>query len=159
MDTISLTARNLLPVLAAVTLAACGTGGTTGTDPAARKGAPPSAAEEAFHSTVKPLFESRCVWCHGKRKALGGLNLQDRSASLDPALRFIVPGEPGQSRVYRAVTLEAAHPNVMPGDGWGITRSQEDALRDWISAGAPWPEGREGRIERKPYRVDHDDYR
>jgi hypothetical protein len=148
----------LLPTLSAIALAGCGSTTTTGTDPSST-GAPRSAGEEAFHSTVKPLFESRCVWCHGKRKTLAGLNLQDRSTSLDPALRFIVPGEPGQSRIYRAVTLESAHPNVMPGDGWGITRAQEAGLRDWIAAGAPWPEGSGGQIDRKPYRVDHDDYR
>jgi len=159
MDTLSLVARNYLPAFAALALAGCGTtGGGTDTPPDGAA-VPLPAGEEAFHSTVKPLFESRCVWCHSKRKPLAGLNLQDRAASLDPTLRFIVPGEPDQSRIYRAVTLESAHPNVMPGDGWGITRAQEGALKEWISAGAPWPDGREGEIKKKPYRVDHDDYR
>jgi hypothetical protein len=158
MRPLSQIARKSLSLLAAAALVACGTTKSTDIDPDGAGAALPS-GEEAFTTTVKPLFESRCVWCHGDDKTLAGLNLQDREASLDGALRFIVPGHPEQSRIYRAVTLEAAHPNTMPGDGWGITRSQEEALKNWIGAGAPWPEGREGQIIKKPYRVDHDDYR
>ncbi|MGI9242959.1 MAG: c-type cytochrome domain-containing protein [Verrucomicrobiales bacterium] len=157
-------ARRLLCLLAASALAACGTTKSTDPDPGpdqdpAGPGASLVSGEEAFTTTVKPLFESRCVWCHRDGKALAGLNLQDREASLDSALRFIVPGHPDQSRIYRAVTLEAAHPNTMPGDGWGITQSQKDALHAWIITGAPWPEGPEGEIKKKSYRVDFDDYR
>ena len=111
-----------------------------------------------FLSTVKPLIESRCVWCHSNQKPGAGLNFQDRVATLDPAAKFIVPGQPEASRVYRAVTQEASHPRVMPGDGWGITTAQKAAIKKWIEEGAAWPDDRSGRIRRKPYRVDHEDY-
>jgi len=46
----------------------------------------------------------------------------------------------------------------MPGDGWGISQAQVDAVRAWIAEGAPWPEGRSGQLRRKPLRVDRDDF-
>lgn len=113
---------------------------------------------DLFQTKVKPLFEQRCVWCHSGELAHGGLNLQDRAGSLDPARRFIIPGKSAESSIYRALTLEAAHPKVMPGDGWGITRRQSTAVRDWIEHGAPWPEDSTGKITRKPLRIDRDDF-
>lgn len=145
--------RTALLAAAAVALAACA---TTGSHPAP---APSSPAEEAFFTTVKPLIESRCVWCHSNRKPSAGLNFEDRGSTLATGSAFIVAGKPEESRIYRAVTLESAHPRVMPGDGWGITAAQGTAIKDWILGGAPWPDDRSARIKRKPYRVDHDDYR
>ena len=118
----------------------------------------PAPGQAAFQGTVKPLLEHRCVHCHSNTKPIAGLNFQDREATLDPAKRFIVAGHPDDSRLYRAVTLEGAHPRVMPGDGWGITSDQKAAIKTWISEGAPWPEGRAGRIKKRTYKVDMEDY-
>ena len=145
------TASLLAIATTTIVLAACAT--------VPKPAAATSKGELAFQSTVKPLFEKRCVWCHGNRKALGTLNLQDRAATLDPAKRFVVPGRPAESRIYQAITKASTHPRVMPADGWGITKDQETAIGDWIQNGAPWPEGSAGRIHRKSYQVDHDDYR
>ena len=118
----------------------------------------PKEETEVFRKTVKPLIEQRCVWCHSNSKPSAGLNFQNKSTVFDPALRFIVPGDPEQSRIYLAVTKPAMHPTVMPGDGWGITAAQSQALHDWIKNGAPWPAGNAGKISRRPYRIDRDDY-
>jgi hypothetical protein len=137
-------------------ITACGTIG--------EKGAPDEPLSHGsggtpFDVTVKPLFEHRCIWCHSNEKNSAGLNFQDRSTVLSPSLRFIVPGDPDASRIYRSITLESAHPGVMPGDGWGLTKAQENGLKDWINAGAPWPSGNRGEIRKKPVRIEHDDYR
>jgi uncharacterized membrane protein len=118
----------------------------------------PKADATVFQKTVKPLIEQRCVYCHSNSKRSAGLNFQNKSNVLDPTLRFIVAGDPQQSRIYLAVTKPAMHPTVMPGDGWGITAAQTKALFDWIKNGAPWPEGKDGKINRRPYRIDRDDY-
>lgn len=144
--------RGALLAACAILIGACATTGNR------HRGGASSPGEEAFFTTVKPLFENRCVWCHSNRLPNAALNFQDRAATLDPKLGFIVPGDPAKSRLYRAVTLEAAHPRVMPGDGWGITSEQKAAIKKWILEGAPWPDDRSGRIKRKPYRVDHEDY-
>ena len=147
--------RSVIPALAV--LLASVSASCTGSGGGGLK-SPPSAGQVAFQTTVKPLFEQRCVWCHGDSGAQAGLNLQNRTLTLDPAQRFIVPGDALRSRIYAAITQDAAHPKVMPGDGWGITENQRRAIKSWIDSGAPWPEGRTGRIKRKPYRVDRDDY-
>ena len=118
----------------------------------------PTAGELAFKNTIKPLLEHRCVHCHNDDKPLAGLNFQDRDGTMDPAKKFIVPGNPQESRLYLAVTLESAHPRVMPGDGWGITSEQKAAFKTWIDDGAPWSERRGGGIRKKDYRVDLEDY-
>ena len=154
-------ARALPPVclmaIAAMAISGCN---STGNPPSGDGGKiSGSSAADAFQRTVKPLFERRCVWCHSHDDPRAGLNVQDRTATLNPALRFIVPGEPDESRIYRAITLEGAHPGAMPGDGWGLTEEQRTAVRDWIAGGAPWPEGSNGRIRKKPVIIEHDDYR
>ena len=140
--------------IAALALTAC----ETTKDPNATDAPANKSAEVAFQKTVKPLFEQRCVWCHHDGKPSAGLNFQKRETVLAPSSRFIVAGKPENSRLYIAVTRPNSHPQVMPGDGWGISAPQRNALEVWIQAGAPWPEGKKGKIVRKPYRVEMDDY-
>ena len=136
--------------IATLALAAC----ETTKEPEHSAKAAKKSAAVAFQKTVKPLFQQRCVWCHHDGKPSGGLNFQQR----DTVLAFIVPGKPENSRLYLAVARPDSHPQVMPGDGWGISAKQRNALEVWINAGAPWPEGKKGEIVRKPYRVEMDDY-
>ena len=147
----AVTALSVLFGLSAIT--SCGT-----TQGSSTKTSGAKTGQELFRSEVKPLIESRCVWCHSNRETRGGLNFQNRDLVLASPRRFIVPGNSSASLIYRAVTLDSAHPKVMPGDGWGISAEQAEALRKWIDAGAPWPEGRQGRLKRKPYRVGLDHY-
>ena len=39
-----------------------------------------------------------------------------------------------------------------------ITGEQKAAFKTWIEDGAPWPKSRAGRIHKKTYRVELDDY-
>lgn len=118
----------------------------------------PAKAEASFQAIVKPLFEHRCVWCHNDKAPNAGLNLQNRDMVFHSGFKFVVPGEPGQSLLYTAIGRHPQHLKVMPVDGWKITGEQAQAIRDWIAGGAPWPEGADGVIRRKNYRVDLDDY-
>ncbi len=140
--------------IAAFAMTACETTQTPNHPAEAAK----KSGEVAFQKTVKPLFQQRCVWCHHDGKPSGGINFQKRESILAPDTQLIVPGMPESSRLYLAVTRPNSHPQVMPGDGWGISAAQREALEVWIKAGAPWPEGKKGRIVRKPYRVEMDDY-
>lgn len=111
-----------------------------------------------FEEIVKPLFEHRCVWCHNDREPKAGLNMQSRSIVFNSSLRFVVPGKPEQSLIYTAIERHPQHLKAMPADGWKITDRQAQAIRNWIRGGAPWPDGREGEIRKKDYRVDLDEY-
>lgn len=116
------------------------------------------ASEKIFTSSVKPLFESRCSWCHSNELPQGGLNFQDKDSLVSSPRKFLVPGAPDKSLIYLALSRPGKHPQVMPGDGWGITAEQKSAIRTWIESGAYWPQGKKGTIRRKPYSVDFDDY-
>lgn len=115
-------------------------------------------AETEFNTTVKPLFEHRCVWCHNDRDPKAGLNLQNRDIVFNSTSSFVVPGSPEKSSLYTAIGRHPQHLKAMPADGWKITTKQAEAIRNWIAGGAPWPEGSAGEIQKKNYRVDLDDY-
>lgn len=115
-------------------------------------------AESDFEGIVKPLFEHRCVWCHNDKLSNAGLNLQNRESVFQSDSSFIVSGKPQKSLLYSSIGRHPQHLKSMPADGWKITDKQAQAIYEWIKAGAPWPEGREGDIQKKNYRVDLDDY-
>jgi uncharacterized membrane protein len=117
-----------------------------------------SLSEQQFLTNVKPLVESRCSWCHSNSSPQGGLNFQDPDTLFNGKRPFINPGSPDTSLIYLALTRPKRHPQVMPGDGWGIAKSQLKAVRIWIESGAAWPEGKDGSIQRKAYKVVMDDY-
>ena len=85
----------------------------------------------SFKRDVKPIFESRCVSCHG---GAAGLYLD----SYDNALRggvygpVIIPGEPESSRLIQVVSS-----GYMPLNGPPLTPVQVRTLANWVAAGAP----------------------
>ena len=106
---------------------------------------------------VRPIFERRCVRCHSDRAACAGLNFQDRNLVLTGGRavlvgegpRFLVPGNPEQSLIFNAILKPTTHPQMMPNDGWKLSQRQLTQLYDWIVQGAPWPEGRAGRLKER----------
>jgi len=99
-------------------------------------------AEKLFATKVLPLFESKCIACHGgdKTKAEFDMTTLDRmlkgGESGDPAL---VPGDPVKSLIYVAVTWEDELLEMPPKENDRLTAEQVAMVRDWIAAGAPWP--------------------
>lgn len=81
----------------------------------------------SFQTDIEPALKENCVVCHG---VAGGLNLSSYSwvmagGDVGPA---VVPGRPEQSLIVRV--LEAGHFAGLPAE-------TEQALREWIAAGAP----------------------
>jgi len=104
--------------------------------------ATPGAAVD-FPKDVAPIFESRCVKCHGERKQKGDLRLDRRTAVLerDPELgAVVVPGKPEESELVRRVSLPPDDPDVMPAEGEPLTTAEIETIRAWIGEGAAWPE-------------------
>src|SRR5262245_27044325 len=101
---------------------------------------PMSAAEAtAFTDKVAPVLQRRCLGCHGEKKR-GGLDLRTRAGMLKggdggPAL---VPGSAAKSRLVQLVSGPKPR---MPREGPKLTPAEVAALRAWVDAGAPWPEG------------------
>lgn len=111
---------------------------------AARAGARPGGVD--FGREIRPLLSDNCFACHGPdentRKA--GLRLDLRSGALAPrknGRQAVVPGDPDRSTLLARVTTSDPD-DVMPPPKTGkkLTPEQIQKLRDWIAAGAEWPE-------------------
>ena len=94
---------------------------------------------------VLPVFQMRCVTCHGKRRQEAGLDLRTRESRLKggksgPA---VIPGNPDESLLLQRVLSGEMPPpellmenNIRPPDN-----SEVELLRQWIAMGAaPAPE-------------------
>jgi mono/diheme cytochrome c family protein len=88
-------------------------------------------------SEARRILESNCFSCHGVAK-MAGLDLRQREAMLKGGSRgpAVVPGNPSQSVLYRAVTRQGDL--QMPPGKKALDPAQVEALRLWIEKGAPW---------------------
>jgi mono/diheme cytochrome c family protein len=100
-------------------------------------------AEAAFAAEVLPLLQAKCVGCHGDdpKGPRGGLDLRTRQGMLaggdsgDPAL---VPGEPDQSPLIEMISGDK--PKMPPKEADRLRPEHVARLRQWVAAGAPWPD-------------------
>lgn len=102
---------------------------------------PPAKRKVDFAKDIRPLFQKRCVKCHGAETAENGLRLDERSAALDggDAGPAWMAGESADSLLIHLVA--GVDPDViMPPDGEKLTGEQIGLLRAWIDQGAEWPE-------------------
>ena len=85
-----------------------------------------------FVADIHPILASRCLSCHAGPKAQAGLDLTSRES----ALRVLSPGDPQSSMMLARV--EGRTGRQMPPTGKPLDAKQIDALRSWITDGAPW---------------------
>ena len=92
-------------------------------------------AEEApdFTKHVLPIFEAKCIRCHGAQRRGGKLDMR----SLDALLEGGVSGpafKPGNSK--KSLLIELIHYNEMPPkkETPRVTKEELDLLRKWIDA-------------------------
>ncbi|MFO0950256.1 MAG: PSD1 and planctomycete cytochrome C domain-containing protein [Isosphaeraceae bacterium] len=101
---------------------------------AAARGADAPTPVPTYDRDVRPLFEARCVKCHGAKAPKAELDLTTHAGLLKggesgPA---VVPGKPAESPLY-----EAVHEGRMPSGKTGrLEPGQVEMLRRWIEAGA-----------------------
>jgi hypothetical protein len=96
--------------------------------------------DRLFREQVAPIFEQRCVHCHGSDSPKGGLSLVTGRSVLKggengPA---VVPGKPEESLLIDMVSGDAPQ---MPQKDKPLGKEQVEGLRRWIAQGAHWPEG------------------
>lgn len=103
----------------------------------------PAAGLELFENRVRPLLVDRCYECHSARtgKSESNLRLDSRDAILaggrhGPAL---VPGQPKESLLVKAVRGTARDLKAMPAKGPSLADAEIAALEEWIRLGAPDP--------------------
>ncbi|RYG24719.1 DUF1553 domain-containing protein [bacterium] len=85
---------------------------------------------------VDPIFQARCVSCHGTKSPSEGLDLSSlagvRRGSAGGAM--IVPGDPDRSRLFTMILPHDGKVSMPPGRP--LTQPQIDTIREWIRQGA-----------------------
>ena len=101
-----------------------------------------------FVKQIKPILADRCVECHNSETLLGELNLQTRALAFEKrkAGPVIVPKNAEKSMLYLVLILPAKDLKAMPATGHRIPKDEVSTIRQWITEGASWPEGKEGAI-------------
>jgi len=99
----------------------------------------------AFAVEIRPLLAQRCLPCHGGEPSaiLGGLDLTSRESMLrggNTSNEVLVPGNAGGSLLYRAVRRTDPKLQMPPKETDRLTEEETWRIRDWINAGAPWPD-------------------
>ena len=107
------------------------------------------AADVLFARKIQPLFKVKCLTCHGddSRKLKGELDMRTRAGLLaggeseKPAL---VPGKALASPLFLAVTREHEDDwSAMPPKANDkLSAEQVGYVKQWIAAGAPWPDAK-----------------
>jgi mono/diheme cytochrome c family protein len=101
---------------------------------ASRALAAPAAANPTFEADVLPVFEARCIVCHGEASPQKSLDLRTTAALLrggesGPAIQ---PGRSGKSLLMDKIAGQQ-----MPPFDPKLTPDEVELIRRWIDAGAP----------------------
>jgi mono/diheme cytochrome c family protein len=97
----------------------------------------PSLAVVAFDSHVLPIFEKKCISCHGGLKKRGGLDLRTEAAlrrggDSGPAIQ---PGAPEASPLWESI----ASGRMPPGRNNKLSDADKRTIRDWLASAARRP--------------------
>ena len=96
-----------------------------------------------FKKDIEPIFDEHCAKCHGEKKQKSDLRLDLRSSILkggDLGEPGAVPGHPEKSTIYKLITLDEDHDDIMPPKGNPLTKNQTDLIAQWIREGVKMPE-------------------
>jgi hypothetical protein len=103
-------------------------------------------SELLFVRRIAPLFQEKCLACHGKEEAKlkGGLDLRTLASALkggDSGKPALVASKPDESPLYLAVTRahDDAWKAMPPKEADKLAAAQIGWIKDWIAGGAPWP--------------------
>src|SRR5688572_22587174 len=93
-----------------------------------------SAQDLTFEKSVLPIFQAKCLSCHGEKRQRGGLDLRTKSA-------IVKGGESGTSlkpgSLKESLLWEKIRTDEMPDAKEKLTAREKDIIRKWIEAGAP----------------------
>lgn len=103
-------------------------------------------AEALFVRRIWPLFQEKCLACHGndEAKIKGGLDMRTLSSTLkggDSEVTSLIPGKAAASPLYLATTRTHEDWEAMPPkENDKLSQEQVDWIKEWITSGAPWPD-------------------
>jgi hypothetical protein len=91
---------------------------------------------------VATLLAAQCGACHGPEGAESGFRIDDRDKAIaggDSGATGIVPGKPEESELFVRIST-ADKESRMPADGEPLSADEQGLLKEWIAAGAVWPD-------------------
>lgn len=97
-------------------------------------------APNFFSERVAPVLEYRCLHCHNDGERKGGLSLQS-AAALEKGGESGAVIKPGDAAASPILDMVVGDKPEMPKNGKPLTAEEIDAIRQWINAGAKWPDG------------------
>lgn len=100
---------------------------------------PPADRPVNFHKDVFPIFEAKCLSCHGPEKQKNGLRVDSRDSLIQGGDygASIVPQDSANSFLIKVIA--GADPDVrMPPSGDLLTAEEVGLVRAWIDQGANW---------------------
>lgn len=116
-----------------------------------------SEGEKLFALHVKPLLAEKCLACHGANpeKIEGGLDLRSRDALLVGGESFekdvVILGDGQHSMLYVTTTRQEEGYEMPPKEADQLSEKQQWWIRDWINAGAPWPDDERVKLIQQEY--------
>lgn len=93
-----------------------------------------------FNTEIKPLFNSKCITCHGGVKKQGGFSVLFRSEAVGKTKSGkygIVPGDPDRSEMIRRINAKDPE-DRMPYHHEPLSRKEITTLTNWVKQGARW---------------------
>lgn len=93
-----------------------------------------------YSADVKPIFNKKCISCHGGVKAKSGFSLLFREEALAKAESgkyAIVPGDPDASEMIRRIN-ETDPEERMPYKHEKLSKEEINILTRWVKQGAKW---------------------
>jgi mono/diheme cytochrome c family protein len=87
----------------------------------------------SFASDILPLFESRCINCHGGERTQEGLDLKTHTSLIAGSSNgtVVTPGNAADSLLVELVATQK-----MPKRGPKLTPDQVQLITDWVNQGA-----------------------
>lgn len=93
-----------------------------------------------YNTQVKPIFNKKCIACHGGVKKQGGFSVLFREEALaktKSGAYAIVPGDPGSSELIKRIKHSDPEER-MPYKHDPLSDEEIDILKKWIKQGAEW---------------------
>ena len=102
--------------------------------------AAPGHRQQFFLEKVQPVFEAKCIACHGPEKQKGDYRIDDSALAAkggSSGETAIKPGEPMASEIVRRIMLPRDDDEAMPPDGKEqLTAEEVMDIVHWIQDGA-----------------------
>ena len=100
----------------------------------------------SFNDHILPLFESRCLECHGEPFVKNGRTIKPKAGLRLDEYEWVIKGnldgtivtaeDPEGSALYRVITLPDDDPEIMPPKGDPLSKDQITMIKRWILEGA-----------------------